>query len=84
VDRLDSLDHLDDFKRNVYPVQLLQQLRAVAEQYGDEVNRDFVKELSVINCGATFAPLIDISFSPANFLAVSPSPAHGYPLTIRN
>ena len=84
MDRLDSLDHLDDFKRNVYPVQVLKQLGAVAEQYGDEVNRDFVKEPSMINCCATFAPLIDISFSPANFLAVSPSTAHGYPLTIRN
>jgi hypothetical protein len=44
VDSLGSLDHFDNFKRNVLAVQELKQSRAVAEQHGDKVNRDFVNE----------------------------------------
>ena len=44
VDRLGSLNHFDNFKRNVFALQALEQSRAAAEQHGDEVNRDFVNQ----------------------------------------
>jgi hypothetical protein len=42
MDRLSRLDHLGGFKWDMLAVQVSEQWRAAAEQYGHEVNRDFV------------------------------------------
>ncbi len=44
MDRLGSLDHFYDFKRDVLAVQAIEQSCAAAEQHRDEVNRDFANE----------------------------------------
>jgi hypothetical protein len=44
VDHLSSLDHFDNFKRDVLAVQVSEQWRTAAEQHRDKVNRDFVNE----------------------------------------
>ena len=44
VDRLGGVDYFESFKRNVLAVQALEQACAVAEQHGDEVDRDFINQ----------------------------------------
>ncbi len=70
------LDHLNGFELDMLAVHTLEQSRAGAEDYGDEVNRDFVNEAEFEELlGNVCTPMIATSLFSATFFAFSSAPS---------